>query len=46
MTTIAISSKTRNRLKQYFTQYGDTYEVILNRFMDEKKPNNKRQGKK
>ncbi len=33
LTTIQVSKKTRSRLKKY-GQKGDTYDSLLNRFMD------------
>ena len=33
-TTIQLEHTTRNRLKQYFSKFDDTYDSILNSLMD------------
>ena len=35
MKTIAVSEKTHTRLKKHFKEYGDTFDLVMNRIMDE-----------
>lgn len=36
MKTIAITDETHEKLKTFFKNYGDTFDIVLNRIMEEK----------